>query len=544
MVSPVSDMAVAGTTGGDKPVPYGSVQCSLAPGFGRLRRECESILDRARRARRDGTSPSPTGFRCPRVLARWGACLLFATVIHGAEIDLEPCDLSASDGRSEVDAECGTLEVPLDPNDPEGETIELFVALVRAPAEQPSPDPLVVIAGGPGEAATRFYVTVEGAFSRIVRNRDIVLVDQRGTGRSAPLQCDTGEDELFLTAGVDVAIDAGIECLEDLDHDPRYFTTSVAVRDLEWVRRALDYAEWNLYGISYGTRVAQHYLRKFPDRTRRVILDGVVPPDVALGPEVALASQAALDALFDRCETDAGCRDAFPDLRQRFDAVLERLRDTPVEIVVDHPRTGDSVNVVIDHWMLVGVVRLLVYHPQTASLLPVLIDATHRGDYRPLATQAFVINEVIEDIAVGLNHAVVCTEDFPFVRDVNLDAQAATYMGSAFMETMAGVCEHWPSGFLDGDLRNPLVSDRPALILSGELDPITPPRYGRRAAAGLSNAVEVVGRGQGHGMLMVGCTQRVMAEFLDIDEVGALDLDCVSRMRPFPLFISRMGPAP
>ena len=472
------------------------------------------------------------------------SCLLGAAV-PAAAIDLSPCDLAARDGRREVDAECGTFGVPLNPNDPGGETIELFVAVVPALAEQPSPDPLVVIAGGPGEAATRFYATVEGAFSRIVRNRDIVLVDQRGTGRSAPLRCDGGPGDPFLTAGgVDVAIAAGAECLEGLDHDPRYFTTSVAVGDLERVRRALGYGEWNLYGVSYGTRVAQHYLRRFPDRTRRIVLDSVVPPGVALGPEVALASQAALDKLFDRCGADAACRGAFPDLRERFDAVLERLREAPVETVLDHPRTGDPVEVVVDHWMLVGVVRLLVYHPQTASLLPVLIEATHRGDYRALATQAYVIAAGIEDIAMGLHNAVVCTEDIPFVRDVDLDAQAATYMGTAFMETVTGICGHWPRGLLDDDLREPLVSDRPTLILSGELDPVTPPRYAVQAAAGLSNAVQVVGRGQGHGMLMVGCAQRLMAEFLDLDDAAALDLDCVDRMRPFPLFLSRMGPGP
>ena len=475
---------------------------------------------------------------------RTAICCLLGAAAHGAEIELAPCDLPAIGGRQEVDAECGTLEVPLDPNNPDGETIELFVALDPALAEQPSPDPLVVIAGGPGEAATQFYAASATAFSRIVRNRDIVLIDQRGTGRSAPLRCDTSEDAPFQASGVDVAIGASIDCLENLDHDPRHFTTSVAVRDLERVRRALGYAELNLYGISYGTRVAQHYLRRFPDRTRRIILDGVVPPEVALGPEVALASQASLNALFDRCETDEVCQRAFPDLRQQFDAVLERLRDAPVEVVVDHPRSGDPVDVVIDHWMFVGVVRLLVYHPRTASLLPVLVDAVHGGDYQPLATQAFVINEGLEEISVGLNNTVVCTEDFPFARDVDLDAQAATYLGTAFMETMAGVCEHWPQGFMDGDLKNPLVSDRPALLLSGELDPITPPRYARQAAVGLSKAVEVVGRGQGHGMLMVGCTQRLMAEFLDVGEIGALDLDCVGRMRPFPLFISRMGPGP
>ena len=470
---------------------------------------------------------------------------LIGIAVDAAGIELSPCDLSARDGRQEVDAQCGTLEVPLNPDDPDGGTIELFIAVVDALAEQPSPDPLVVIAGGPGEAATRFYVTAAPAFSEILRDRDIVLVDQRGTGRSAALRCDDGQDDPFLTSmGVSEVVEASAECLANLEHDPRFFTTSVAVGDLEKVREALGYDQLNLYGVSYGTRVAQHYLRRFPDRTRRIVLDGVVPPDVALGPDVALASQKALDALFERCEADPGCRGAFPDLRRQFDTVLERLRETPAEITVDHPRSGDSVDVVVDHWMLVGVVRLLVYHPHTASLLPVLIDAVHRGDYRVLATQAFVITEGIEDLAVGLNNAVVCTEDLPFVRDVDLAALSATYMGTAFMDIATGICEHWPRGVLDDDLREPLLSDRPALLLSGELDPITPPRYARRAAAGFANAVEVVGRGQGHGLLMVGCTPRLMAEFLDIDDVGALDLACVDRMRPFPLFISRMGPAP
>ena len=471
-------------------------------------------------------------------------CCLLGTA-HAAEMELSSCDLSASDGRREVDADCGTLEVPLNPGDPGGETIELFVAVVEALAEQPSPDPLVVIAGGPGEAATRFYAAAEEAFSRIVRHRDIVLVDQRGTGRSAPLRCDGGRGDPFLSGNaVEDVIDLSVECLDGLDHDPRFFTTSVAVRDLERVRQALGYEEWSLYGVSYGTRVAQHYLRRFPDRTRRIILDSVVPPQVALGPEVALASQAALDALFDRCEADEGCRHAFPDLPRQFDRVLERLRDSPVDVGVEHPRTGDPVDVVVDQWMFVGVVRLLVYHPRTASLLPVLIDATDRGDYRALATHAFVMTEGIEDLSVGLNNAVVCTEDIPFVRDLDVDAQAATYMGTAFMDIVTGICEHWPQGVLDDDLRQPLVSDRPALILAGELDPITPPRYARLAAAGFANVVEVVGRGQGHGMLMVGCAQRLMAAFLDIDDVGELDLACVDRMRPFPLFISRMGPGP
>lgn len=468
-----------------------------------------------------------------------------AASVQAADIPLSPCDLTAAGGRMEVDARCGTLAVPLDPREPDGEAIDLFVAVVEALAEQGAADPLVVIAGGPGQAATSFYVTAEAAFARVVRKRDIILVDQRGTGRSAPLMCGGGEDDLFLKAGdIDRVVDASQECLEGLAHDPRFFTTSVAVRDLEQVRDALGYAELNLYGISYGTRVAQHYLRRYPDRTRRVILDGVLPPAVALGADVPLASQAALDALFDRCETDAGCREAFPDLRIRFAAVLARLRETPVEVTLDHPRTGDTVDVVVDHWMLIGVVRLLVYQPQTASLLPFLIDAVDRGDYSALATQVFLLAEGLEDLAVGLNNAVVCTEDVPFQGDVDLEAQAATYMGTTFVDVLARTCELWPRGLMDDDLRELVTSDKPVLMLSGELDPITPPHYARRAAARLANVVDVVAPGQGHGMLMTVCGRRLVAEFLDIDAVGTLDRSCVDRIRPPPIFTSRMGPGP
>lgn len=472
------------------------------------------------------------------------AAVGLAASVQAAEIELSPCDLTAAGGRLEADARCGTLAVPLDPGDPGAETIDLFVAVVDALAEQGAADPLVVIAGGPGQAATSFYVTAEPAFARVVRKRDIILVDQRGTGRSAPLMCEGGEDDVFLEAGdIDRVVDASRECLEGLAHDPRFFTTSVAVRDLERVRQALGYPELNLYGISYGTRVAQHYLRRYPDRTRRVILDGVLPPAVALGADVPVASQAALDALFDRCEADAGCREAFPDLRIRFAAVLARLRETPVEVSVDHPRTGDAIDVVVDHWMLVGVVRLLVYQPQTAALLPLLIDAVDGGDYSALATQVFLLTEGLEGLAVGLNNAVVCTEDVPFQGEVDLDAQAATYMGTAFVEGLGRICEFWPRGVMDDELRELVSSDKPVLMLSGELDPITPPHYARRAATRLTNVVDVVGPGQGHGMLTTSCGQRLAADFLDVD-VSRLDRSCVDRMRPAPIFTSRMGPAP
>ena len=186
---------------------------------------------------------------------------------------------------------------------------------------------------------------------------------------------------------------------------------------------------------------------------------------------MALHSQAALDALFDRCAADADCQAAFPDLRRRFEAVLDRLENAPAALTFDHPRTGNPTEVVVDHWMLAGIVRLLVYSPQSASLLPVLIDAAFAGDYRAVATYALMVSESMEDLAVGLNYAVLCTEDIPFVTDVDLDALNDTYMGSAFLEVTTRVCEHWPRGILDDNLRDLVASDTPVLLLSGETRP-------------------------------------------------------------------------
>ena len=475
------------------------------------------------------------------------AIVLCCAAAPAAALELAPCTLTASEGRQEVRARCGVLRVPLDPEDEAGATIELFVAVVAAIAEEPAPDPVTVIAGGPGDASTRFFAQAHGAFEPMRRTRDFVLVDQRGSGGSAPLHC-----ENFLELGpladvatdVDTVVEMTLECLDDLAPDPRFFTTTLAVQDLDRVREALGYERLNVYGISYGSRVAQHYARRFPERTRSLILDGVVPPVVALGPDTAIESQRALDTMLEQCRTDPACDAAFPDLAARFAAVLTRLEAAPARVAFDHPRTGIREEVTVDRLTMAGVIRLLLYSPVTTSLLPVLIDAAHRGDYAPLVTQAYVASLGLEDLAIGLNYAIVCTEDEPFVRDVDLDPQRATYMGATFMEVLRRVCARWPRGPMDEDFHEPLSSAAPVLFLAGERDPITPPRYVALAAERLTNYAELVGPGQGHGMLATGCVPRIMAEFVETADPDGLDLDCASRMRGFPLLTSPLGPAP
>ena len=490
-----------------------------------------------------------------------------------AAVELAQCFLSANEGRSQAVAQCGVVAVPLNPQTPDGERIELHIAVVEALAEDPAPDPLVVIAGGPGQAATDFFALTERAFRRILRYRSVVLVDQRGTGESAPLNCPSLEEmepsageregpaprkeepaagvregELGGESSPEALAAKAIDCLHELKHDPRFFTTSVAVGDLDVVRAALGYETLNLYGISYGTRVAQHYLRRFPERVRSVVLDGVLPTTVSLGPDLALDSQAALDQVFERCHADDACAAAFPNLREQLGTVLARLREQPAQTTFAHPRTGERTEADVDHLTMAGVVRLLVYSPITASLLPPLIEAVHDGDYAKLAAQAYAVNETMRDIAVGLNYAVLCTEDHPFWGAIDDAAQRATYMGATLVETTRLVCDTWPAGEIDADFKAPLASETPVLLLSGELDPITPPRYAETAAAQFPNALNLVGAGQGHGMMMVPCMQGIVGDFLELapsaSDVAAIDLSCLERLRPFPLFVSPLGPGP
>jgi len=206
-----------------------------------------------------------------------------------AALQLSPCELEHPQRLTVVAADCGVLSVPEDPTRTGGRQIRLAFARVPAVSRSKRPDPLFLLAGGPGMAATTFYAMTAPVFARIHRDRDIVLVDQRGTGKSNPLDCPEG-DETDLGASGGSIIDETRRCLQMLGAkaDVAQYTTSVAVKDLDRVRRALGYQQINLYGVSYGTRVAQQYLRRFPRQTRSLILDGVVPPELSFGAGMAI----------------------------------------------------------------------------------------------------------------------------------------------------------------------------------------------------------------------------------------------------------------
>jgi pimeloyl-ACP methyl ester carboxylesterase len=474
--------------------------------------------------------------------------LLIPGFAQAAGLVLEPCRISDQHGLVSIEARCGRFAVPENPDEPAGTQIDLAVAVIPAVATRAKPDPLFLLAGGPGQGAIQGYAPILGAFAGIRRERDLVLVDQRGTGGSNRLDCDMPEDALESGELPPSELrELARECLAGLEARPQFYTTSIAVRDLDAVRAALGYERINVFGGSYGTRVAQHYARRYPERTRAIVLDSVVPPDLALVPRIAIESQAALDGVFARCQADPACNDRFPDVAGQFRVLDERLRRSPASIPFTDPVDGVTTELEVTRAHLATMARMLTYSARTASILPLVVhEAATRGNYAPLAAQAEMIGEDLgEMIAMGMHHSVVCAEDAPrFAGAADRAELARTYLGTQMLDGMEAICEVWPRGPVDADFHEPLTSKVPALLISGEFDPATPAAYGAIAAAGFENGLHVVVPGQGHGQTRLPCVQRLIRGFVDAGSAAGLDTACVDAIRPAPFFLSFSGPAP
>jgi pimeloyl-ACP methyl ester carboxylesterase len=462
---------------------------------------------------------------------------------------LLPCQLHQALELTLVEAECGRLVVPENPAAPRGRQIALRVAVVPAISTRKRPDPLFVLAGGPGMGAASFYTSVEPVFALINRDRDIVLLDQRGTGDSNALDCESDADDLSQNTTAEIV--AGTErCLKTLSAhaDVRFYTSSIAVQDLDRVRAALGYDRINLYGSSYGTIVAQQYLRRFPDRVRSVILDGVVPPQLALGAMSALDAQATLASIFSRCARQPACHARFGDPAAAYQQVRAELSGHPVGVDLTDPTSGQPYRLPFSSYDLGMVLRLASYTPELAALLPLdLHEASASSNFAPLAGQFLLINRVYGDaIAEGMNDTVVCAEDVPFYRISAAERAdlANTFLGTSQLDGLQAICGVWPRGPMDADFHQPLHSEAPALLLSGGDDPITPPRYAAQAARGFSHSLSLIVPGFGHGQLTDPCMAGVMAQFVRRASVAGLDTTCTRHLSPMPFFLTRNGPTP
>ena len=442
---------------------------------------------------------------------------------------------------------CGSVKRPLDPEHAERGSLEIHYVVVPALARRKLPDPVFFLAGGPGQSAIALAPQAMGLFGRLNNRRDIVFVDQRGTGRSAPLACKDPEDEtLAEQADPERQQRLTAQCKAALlkqpylksESDLGFFSTWIAVRDLDAVRRQLGAERIDLIGGSYGTRVALEMLRQFPETVRRTVIDGVAPADMALPASFSTDNQAAFDRLAESCAAEPACTKAHPDLRARFAALLQGL---PRQAKALHPLTGAEEQFTLTRELVLGAVRGALYSPALAAALPEAIDAASRGDYAGLvglsATQG---SSKAMRLAAGMHLSVVCAEDMPRL------AAAVDRPGSEFGTAFAGLyeklCAVWPRGPVPAGFYSLPASSSAVLVLSGGIDPVTPPRHGERVAKALGPlARHVVVANAGHGVMAIGCMRDVIFRFVDaVADADALAVDagCAAKVPRPPAFVS------
>jgi pimeloyl-ACP methyl ester carboxylesterase len=463
------------------------------------------------------------------------------TPATGAAPELSDCALTAEGFPAQVQANCGSLAVPEDWTDASSRSINLKIAVAPAVSRSPQADALFVLAGGPGQAVTESYPLLAGALEPIGRGRDIVLVDQRGTGGSNPLRCSTPESlEAALALPVQEQVALLQTCPDRLDADPTLYTTVSAVQDLDAVRAALGYERVSLYGVSYGTRVALAYMRRYPEHVRAAVLDAVVNPGFYLLLDAPRDGQRALEFTLERCQADAACREAFPNLLTDLEDILETLDQAPAPVSMADPVSGEPLQFTLTRQMFATFVFNVLYAPEAVALLPLALHSADQGDFAPLLGLALASDAGLYD---GLFYSVACAEDAPFFTDKQAQgASQGTYFGD-MSASFREVCTAWPRGPVE-DIHDPVASQAPTLLLSGEADPITPPPHAAELAATLPNSLHLVAPGMGHGVLNRGCLTRLVADFVEQADFDGLDVACVERILPPPFFVRPTGPNP
>lgn len=443
--------------------------------------------------------------------------------------------------------QCATIEVPEDRSKPQGRKIPIFAAVLPANTASPKPDPLVILAGGPGQAASNLGVFA-ARLAEVRRTRDVVLVDQRGTGRSAPLTCTAFkpvEDDVFDTDPLPRAR----TCLEELRAqgvDPAQYTTTAWIADLEAMREALGYAQWNLWGGSYGTRVAQEYVRRHPQRVRSMILDGVAPPSMIIPLDIWVTREAAFAAVLAACTASESCRKAHPDIAGVLRAIEASLGPDGRDVELIDPATGNTRTLHATFDLVVAALQPLTYSPEGSSLLPQMLASAARGDLAPLFA-AFPSPSPTQPEAMNaaLLFSVTCAEDAPRIVAGSEEKLLASLPTRPLAKRTLSVCGVWPRGSAPADFATPLTSDVPALLFSGGMDPVTPPAYGTDVARTLSQSRHIVAPGYGHIVSFHACGPRLLAAFVADAGSAKLPESCVTHFEkstPPPLWSNRLVP--
>jgi pimeloyl-ACP methyl ester carboxylesterase len=450
-------------------------------------------------------------------------------------IELTPCKPQGIQG----DAKCGTLEVFENRATQKGRKIKLNILVLPATGQQREPDPLFYFAGGPGSAATEDASGIGQILSSMRQRRDLVFVDQRGTGQSNPLNC-----ELFNSAdpqsyfGWFLPLEDVRKCRAQLEPkaDLTLYTTNIAMDDLDDVRAALGYEQINLYGGSYGTRAALVYLRRHPKHVRTVILHGVAPTNQFMPRNFPPDAERALQGVLSECEVDEACRNAFPQVKADAQRVLEQLLQSPAEAAVQLPGAKDRVTLKLNRDLAAEAVRYMLYSPMGARRVPLFLHLAAEGNFLPLAQSAlFYRQNLVATGSNGMYLSVTCAEDLPYVKALEAKQLGAkTFLGSYRYDQQNAACELWPRAAVDAQYAEPVRSDKPVLILTGEWDPVTPPSQGDAVAKALPNSLHIVVNDGAHGfggLIGIDCIDRLMTQFVERGSVKDLDTSCTKNIK-------------
>ena len=470
------------------------------------------------------------------------ACAPIAQARTLGTLEFKPCSLSAPFSGEAIAAQCTTLAVPENPAAPSGRRIGLKIAWIPAGRDDAAePDPVFMLAGGPGQSALESYPQAAAAFADVRKKRHVLLVDQRGTGGSNALTCSEPFDDTVLPSP-EVARAYTQRCLAALSQraDPRYYTTSEAIQDLDTVRKAIGAQQINLVGISYGTRVAQQYAARYPASTRSIVLDSVAPNSLVLGNEFARNLENALDLQFARCAKTPACAQRLGNPREKLRTLMAKLQSDPPLVSYRDGMTGEYKQEKLTPQLVAGLVRMYAYMPLASSLLPLQLNEAANGRYDGLMALANMLSaQMSESITIGMQLSVICSEDGS---ELKADpADEGTLLGNDFANYLTAQCAVWPKGKRPVDFRAPLKTNVPALLLSGEFDPVTPPRYGDAVAKSLPNGRHLLLRGQGHNVIGVGCMPRLMAQFVETANAKALDIQCLAKLPYTPPFTGFYG---
>ena len=435
---------------------------------------------------------------------------------------------------------CGTLQVPENYEKIDGEQISINFVVLPAIDNSDKKTPLLFLAGGPGQAAAELASGLHQVFNEVRKTRDLILIDQRGTGQSHPLQCEESlEQNIYTLTPEEFSAQDVKECFTSFSGDLSQYNSENAIRDFDAVRVALGHEKINIYGGSYGTRAGLVYMRMFPESLRSVVLDSVGPIEVPIG-LFGKSSARSFNLLLENCKKELSCQQAYPELEQEFNSLLSRLEQAPAEVSIAHPRLGTQTQFVISKAKLLGTLRMQLYSVATRSMVPLIIHQAYLGNYMPLAGLV-AQSEGGQGIYIGLLFNIACNEDFPRISAEDFAEDAKNNFGGS--DSHLGfkmACPLWPQYRPSEAFYQTVTADIPTLILSGNLDPVTPPSNGDHSAKSLPNNHHIVIENASHTVAMSTCASDIVNEFLTSLKPKELDESCLKEI-PSESFMTNLN---